>query len=211
MLNECRIVIESIAKEKGQNLLGGGKDFRGTLKHIVGIWGNPSHALIELLQNADDSGANKVECKFLEKGIIFAHDGHDFTEREVKAICSVDDSTKDVEKHTGFMGIGFKAVFKISDKPHIVNLHWQFYFSRDESNKSDWGWILIPKWLDTIPEEINGVDAKTVFWLPYKNELSSDVIKQIEREIFDRLDSVCLMFLRNVREVRIENMKELKY
>jgi hypothetical protein len=49
----------------------------------------------------------------------------------VRAICPIDDSTKDAEKHTGFMGLGFKAVFKLSTSPFIFSPPWQFRFSPD--------------------------------------------------------------------------------
>ncbi|MDH5768491.1 MAG: hypothetical protein OEZ31_05980, partial [Nitrospirota bacterium] len=52
--NEAKEIIEKIAKEKQDFFRGGGKDFQGALKRLVGIWSDPSHALIELLQNADD-------------------------------------------------------------------------------------------------------------------------------------------------------------
>ena len=107
---EPRELISQIAEQKRKCLDGGGPDFRGSLKRLVAIWTDPSHALVELLQNADDAGADTVEYVFLEEGVILRHNGHPFTEREIWGVCSIDDSTKDPETHTGFMGIGFKAV-----------------------------------------------------------------------------------------------------
>jgi len=201
---QARKVIEQIAQEKRERLKGGGADFQGALKRLVGIWSDPSHALIELLQNADDANATAVEYRMLPNGILFKHNGHIFTKDEVRAICSIDTSTKDAEKHTGFMGIGFKAVFKLSTSPLIFCPPWQFYFSQRESQPGDWGWILIPHWIDSLPAEVTKIsDGTTVFWLPYKKDLSKEAIEQIEKSILERFDGLCLMFLRNVRRIQI--------
>jgi len=62
------------------------------------------------------------------------------------------------------MGIGFKAVFKLSTSPFIFSPPWQFRFSPDGFPVDDWGWILIPRWVDTTPTEIGKVQkGKTVF------------------------------------------------
>ncbi len=125
---------------------------------------------------------------------------------KIRAICSVDASTKDAEKHTGFMGIGFKAVFKLSTSPFIICTPWKFHFCPDRFDPGNWGWILIPRWVDYIPEEIGEVpNGRTVFWLPYKEELSEDATKRIEGEIFERFDSLCLIFLREVTQIQIES------
>ena len=202
-------IIKRIEKNKKASLKGGGKDFQGALKRLVGIWNDPSHALVELLQNADDADATLVGYKVLSSGILLNHNGNPFTEPEVKAICSIDDSTKDAEKHTGFMGIGFKAVFKLSDSPYIFCTPWKFRFSPDGFDKDEWGWILIPRWVDhTLTEIAELPDERTCFWLPYKKDLSKNAIDTIEHEILERFDSLCLMFLRNVKKIRIESYDE---
>lgn len=206
-MTQAKEIIEQIGQEKQASLQGGGKDFQGALKRLVGIWSDPSHALIELLQDADDADATMVEYKILPHGILFSHSGgHSFREEEVRAICSIDDSTKEAEKHTGFMGIGFKAVFQLSTSPFIFSHPWQFRFSQDGFSHDEWGWILIPCWADSIPIEIGKVPKeKTIFWLPYKNELSEDSKRRIAEAIFERFDSLCLLFLRNVTEIQIES------
>lgn len=142
---------------------------KGAIKRLLGIWRDRSHALIELLQNADDADANRVVYQILPDGIVFKHNGHPFKSEEVKAICSIDDSTKDPDSHTGFMGIGFKSVFKLSSSPAIFSGDYKFGFSPDGFD-SDWSWILIPKWLGEVPPEVGFIgESETVFWLPYCN------------------------------------------
>lgn len=211
-MNYAKEIVEQIGQEKQKRLQEGGKDFHGALQIIVRIWSDPSHALIELLQNADDAGATAVEYKMCPQGILFSHSGgHSFREDEVRAICSIADSTKDAEKHTGFMGIGFKAVFQLSNSPFIFSHPWQFRFSKEGFSPEKWGWILIPRWVDSIPVDSIPMEMekvpkeKTVFWLPYKVELSDDSKMRIAEAIFERFDSICLLFLRNVTKIQIES------
>lgn len=197
---EAKALIQQIAQEKRKRLEGGGPDFRGSLKRLVDIWPDPSQSLIELLQNADDAGASSVEYGLHGEGIVFDHNGTSFTDKDVWAICSVDASTKDAETHTGFMGIGFKAVFKLSQAPHVFNEPYRFRFSPDASNPNDWGWILVPKWIEAMPSQVGKLeDNKTIFWLPYKGELADNHRKRIEQAILKRFDSLSLMFLRKVQ------------
>ena len=193
-------LIHQIAQEKRKRLEGGGPDFRGSLKRLVDIWPDPSHCLIELLQNADDAGASSVEYRLNEDGIVFSHNGTPFTEKEIWAICSVDGSTKDPETHTGFMGIGFKAVFKLSQAPHVFSELYRFRFSPDGFDPNDWGWILIPRWVEATPPRVESLDNDdTVFWLPYEKELAKNHRQRVEQAILKRFDSLSLMFLREVQ------------
>src|SRR5437773_759885 len=95
-------IVQRIAGEKQQRLNGGGADFLGALKRLVGIWSEPAHALVELLQNADDVNATRSSYEFFKDGVLFRHNGSAFTEKQVEAICSVDSSTKNPETHIGF-------------------------------------------------------------------------------------------------------------
>lgn len=104
------------------------------------------------------------------------------------------------------MGIGFKAVFKLSGSPAVICGHYRFGFSASDSDADDWGWILVPKWLDELPPHADAVlDAETIYWLPYKEDLAKPVRTRVADSLIERFDSHCLLFLRNVREIRIEH------
>src|SRR5207244_3902624 len=69
-----------------------------------------------------------------------------------------------------------------------------------------WGWILIPRWQDSVPQKLKETaKGDTAFWLPYRKDFSADVISRIESGVFERFDSLCLMFLRNIREIRLQS------
>ena len=70
----------------------------------------------ELLQNAVDDGASNVTIERIggAGGVRLRHDGRRFSPLDVLGLCSVGLSTKQLsgKKSIGFMGIGFKAVYK---------------------------------------------------------------------------------------------------
>jgi hypothetical protein len=97
-----------------------------------------THFVFELIQNAEDSeyeqalAANEaVYIKFSvypEKVIVDSNqDG--FTEANVRAICSVGESTKAfTQGYIGEKGVGFKSVFEIASWVHIQSGPFSFSF-----------------------------------------------------------------------------------
>ena len=97
--------------------------------------------IYELLQNADDSAKNNekinVLIKFVDNQLVLAHTGKEFSSRDVKGLCSVNNGTKksDTTK-TGFKGIGFKSVFGQSNKVIICSNNE--YFKFDATHNFGW-------------------------------------------------------------------------
>jgi hypothetical protein len=157
----------------------------------------PNHVLTELLQNADDVGATTAEIKLTEKGVFFTHNGHEFNEEELRALCDIGETTKKPGVHIGFMGIGFKATFKISDKPHVFSGPYRFYFTREE--------VIVPYWLDKISPDVQAHLQKgfTTFFLPFRQDLTSEIIESLEEIVLTKLEPLCLVFLRNIVKIAI--------
>jgi hypothetical protein len=140
--------------------------------------------LFELLQNAVDDGAmNVVFCthgthgsnqsdrsESSGPGISFLHDGKPFSPLDVLGLASVGLSTKglaaDGPKRTiGFMGIGFKAVYKRFKRVTIHDDVWCWKFEEPGSSSSsnncgdsgtsvpthkaskNHGWVMLPQWI----------------------------------------------------------------
>lgn len=51
------------------------------------------------------------------------------------------------------MGLGFKAVFKLSTSPFIFSPPWQFRFSPDGFPVDDWDEFLFPAGLIPFPQK----------------------------------------------------------
>lgn len=99
--------------------------------------------IYELLQNADDSAepGNKVKVwiKIFGNSLVVAHSGREFSPRDIRGICNVNNGTKKEDSSkTGYKGIGFKSVFGQSDKVTIFTGNEFFRF--DASYPFDWIW-----------------------------------------------------------------------
>ena len=146
-------------------------------KKVVGvlprIFPEGTVALYELLQNAADSGASRAAFRLDSDTLLFFHDGNPFTENDVDAISFVNSSTKPVGT-IGFMGIGFKAAFEISDQPEIQSPPFCFRFdSRQEGGE------LFPIPIDCGHSSSEGFS--TTFRFPLKAESRSLIADELAR------------------------------
>jgi len=85
--------------------------------------------LIELIQNAEDqalrAGLNNTEVLVVrtENTLAVFNQGEPFDEKGIRSVTSAGISFKDPEVTIGNKGIGFKAVFQISDSPEIFSAY----------------------------------------------------------------------------------------
>ena len=85
-----------------------------------------THFIFELLQNAEDAlarrdgwqGSRAVTFRLTEKTLRVSHFGLPFDERDVRGICGIAESTKDLTA-IGRFGIGFKSVYAFTDRPAV--------------------------------------------------------------------------------------------
>ena len=78
----------------------------------------------ELIQNANDSYANKVCFVVKSDEINLYHDGNPFNEIDITKISRCGESkkkNKPTEKIIGRFGVGFKSVFKYCNEPQIYS------------------------------------------------------------------------------------------
>lgn len=85
-----------------------------------------THFLYEVLQNAEDAlrrrdgwtGSHAVTFHLSRDALRIAHFGAPFTADDVRGICGIDESTKDVTA-IGRFGIGFKSVYAFTTRPEV--------------------------------------------------------------------------------------------
>ena len=175
---------------------------------ITSPYSDQAHFIYELLQNADDSGAQRAEFKLYEDKLIFTHNG---TRRfsvsnperrqtkedakngclgDVNSITGVSNSTKAKDENSiGKFGIGFKSVFIYTDCPHIYDDNMHFKISD----------FVIPELLqDDYPGREKGT---TVFVFPFSSRENAP--KNIFQDILDKLKNLIFptFFLRNLCEI----------
>src|SRR5215216_2330126 len=89
------------------------------------LYSKQNHFVLELIQNADDNNYAPTVTPFLtfkidQEKIVVQNNELGFTKENVYALCDVGSSTKTkVLGYIGEKGIGFKSVFRISDRPQI--------------------------------------------------------------------------------------------
>lgn len=124
-----RIQINSIRDQ----IISGAKDYlevANLAEHI----GADYHGrfLVELIQNAEDPSRQTTSMAFghrstrliivrTETLVAVLNQGMPFTEKDIKAITSLGLSTKNPETSLGNKGVGFKAVFQVTDCPEIYS------------------------------------------------------------------------------------------
>lgn len=151
-----------------------------------------THFIYELLQNAEDAlgrrrgwtGQRAVEFTLSQADLLVSHFGQPFDDADVRGICGIGESTKDLTA-IGRFGIGFKSVYAFSDSPEI--------HSKDEHFAIDsYVWPKGIPALDTKPEE-------TIVKLPLRATDDSAVAEITSA--FRRLGPRTLLFLREINEV----------
>jgi len=168
------------------------------------IFSRSAHFILELLQNAEDAaftaGVDQGEITFriFPNHVLVSHNGGLFSPDDVDALCGVR-STKKPEKGTlGYLGIGFKSVFKVTDCPEIHSGGFHFKFDRNAyPDPTKELWQITPIWLDAGSASVD--PDLTTFVLPFRTE---GAYRQTLEEL-KKLDVHVFLFLRRLRKLRI--------
>ena len=98
------------------------------LEFFERLYSDGTHFIFELLQNAEDAHATRIEFVLFDARLEVRHDGRPFNEKDVRGVCGVGESTKgDDYTQIGRFGIGFKSVYAFTKSPviHCGDEHFQ--------------------------------------------------------------------------------------
>ena len=110
-----------------ENLRRYGTDIRRIGQELLANrYDDRTHFIYELLQNAEDAlakrdswtGQRSIRFELSERELRVSHFGKPFDEADVRGICGIAESTKDVTQ-IGRFGIGFKSVYAFTDRPEV--------------------------------------------------------------------------------------------
>ncbi|HJT22684.1 MAG TPA: hypothetical protein VJ746_19585 [Nitrospira sp.] len=181
-------------------------DFVHALKIISQvIFTRSAGFVLELIQNAEDAGRGlehrgHFKIAINKKRVKIVHNGRGFTENDIRAICGIRSSKKPEKGSLGYLGIGFKSVFKITDAPEIYSNGFRFKFDRNYKGWNDpvrTPWHVLPLWLDKPSEPIDR--TVTTFIIPFRD---SSVHAPILQELKD-LKTELYLFLRWIKLITI--------
>ena len=198
-----------------------------------------THFPLEFIQNADDERAGSIRFQIREIDgdwcLEILNDGREFTDpdvntemdenevkKDVRGLCGAGQSPKSPRNHIGFMGVGFKSIFEISNHVEIHSGEFDFEFNRERAQHQgdDTPWRIIP--FDSpptpeteVPTTIDGTDYKTRFVIHLneeRKEFLHEPNESVEEntDLFDPLDSSNLdrrvfLFLKNLQEISIHD------
>lgn len=167
------------------------------------VFTRSSGFILELIQNAEDSGievteSGNFEIRINQQRVKISHNGRPFNENDVKAISGIRSSKKPERGFLGYLGIGFKSVLKVTDRPEIYSSAYKFKFDRAHwKDPSSTPWHVIPIWMDEPSEPIDS--SRTTFIIPFREAADAphiaDEIKKIRLELY--------LFLRWLRKIEI--------
>lgn len=179
--------------------------------------------IYELLQNANDypqiNNGNKqpvdVEFHLTLTSLVFMHTGAPFNEKNIAAICSINDKEKDTNKDAiGYKGIGFKTVFVDNENVYLQSGGYSFRFDKQASRDIvDTAWQILPIWTQfselTHAEKAIFTQANPDFRVkfsltPTRRETLRDITNSYEqmfRKIF--ANERVILFIPNLASVKI--------
>ena len=149
-----------------------------------------THFIFELLQNAEDALRKRIGWNgkrtvhfYLTKGEIrISHYGKPLDEADVRGICGIGESTKEVTE-IGRFGIGFKSVYAFTDRPEVHSGNEDFAIE-------NFVWPAAISPVHRHPEE-------TLFVIPFRDTEGCDEVTVG----LQRLGVKTLLFLREIEEI----------
>jgi hypothetical protein len=163
----------------------------GIVNLLTELYPDNAHFIYELLQNAEDAQATKVEFVLAPHLFTCRHNGNrKFSESNVESITSLGKSTKrDDVNQIGKFGVGFKAVFSYTISPQIYSGDFSFEIHD----------LVCPIGLPALPS----LNDDTVFQIPFnKPEKPPSVAFSEIRNGLLELSETTLLFLANIDQIR---------
>lgn len=155
---------------------------------LAGIYNDPSHFVYEILQNAEDAGANEISFSLFKDRLEIVHDGKDFDFNNVDGITGIGISTKKEDVNAiGKFGVGFKSVFAVTKTPTI---HSGSYHFKIED-------FVIPSAIE------NDGSKQTQIILPFNHpsRTNEEVFEIVSRKL-ESIGLKTLLFLKNLEEIK---------
>ena len=185
-----------------------GKDFKNIIDKITTqIFTEKSHFIMEITQNAEDAigqkqiDDGKIIFYLSSERIKIEHNGLPFDNKDVDSICGVRSNKDPAENYIGYMGIGFKSVFSITNKAQIFSGNYKFKFDKVECHP-ELPWFIYP--LETKPSErLN--DEMTTLIFPFKTR--GDTYQKTKDEL-EKFGMHLLIFLNWIKNIEIHFEEE---
>lgn len=200
-MDQARNHIETI-KEK---YLGADREFilsslSGAIDRIQKAFPRFSSFIMEFIQNADDAHSEKLMVELDGNLMTIKNTGDAFTSRNIDSICKVGRSSKTPKDYVGYLGVGFKSVFLLTDSVEIQSGDYSFKFDKNAFQEPETPWQVVPIWLEALRDKISAP-----FTTSFRFEIRESTLVEKVKDEFkpEHLSSRVLLFLRHLDEVEI--------
>jgi hypothetical protein len=164
---------------------------------LVGLYKDPSHFIYEILQNAEDAGANQISFDLTKEYLEIQYDGTPFSLDDVDSITTIGRSTKkDKPNQIGRFGIGFKSVFAVTIAPVIESGSYHFQISD----------FMLPQQIgdSAFPKSVR---IRLPFNHPHSDRQAQSVYNLIEEKL-SSLGASSILFLSNLTKISWSSLEQ---
>jgi hypothetical protein len=177
---------------------------KGALRDLQQTFPHPWLYIAELLQNAIDEKATHIALTCEDDRLVFEHNGTGFDQEDVAALCARGVSTKGAGT-IGFMGVGFKSVFRSFESVEVSSGPWKFKLTVAVHEgefgdlQRDWLGAVLPLWDDAVEPPSNGMTCR--FTLSGRLTGLSSTTSDLEHVFGEENNLLALLAWRGVKEL----------
>lgn len=201
--------LQRLMEQKGTPLWGG---YVNMLKNMEAAFMAPEHWILEFLQNAEDARAKRFSIRIGTDFIWILNDGKEFADENFYAICDVNSRKRPSAGFFGYLGIGFKSIFRISNRIDIHSGNFHFRFDEEYWDESIRNQIPIHEWpWEILPIEIEADTADlperyvTGFYIPLKNDTGQGLLKEITSYLTgEDFPKEAVLQLKNIKTIEVQ-------
>lgn len=199
--------LRKLLEQKETPLWGG---YVNMLKNMEAAFMSPEHWILEFLQNAEDAESKRFSIRIGSDFIWILNDGKEFIDENFYAICDVNSRKRPSAGFFGYLGIGFKSIFRISNRIDIHSGNFHFRFDegyRDDSKRGktplhEWPWEILPIEIESVelPEGYT-----TGFYVPLRNTKGHGLLKEVTDYLTgEDFPKEAVLQLRNIKAIEIQ-------
>lgn len=202
-----------LLEQKETPLWGG---YVNMLKTLESLFQSPKHWVLEFLQNAEDASKDekdsclkKISIQIGDDFLQIFNNGKIFDEKDFKTICDVKSQKLPSLGFRGYIGIGFKSIFRVTNRIDIHSGEYHFKFDKlywDDSKKegltlSEWPWEILPIEIESkvLPEGYT-----TGFYIPLSNLKGIELLKEIENFFIHDFPKEAILMLEHISIIEIQ-------
>ena len=174
------------------------KDYAGALKNSTEIYPDSAHFIYELIQNADDAYATKIDIILDKAYLIFKHNGtehfnvtdvdnEDIKPGHINSITAYRTTKEDEKNKIGKFGVGFKSVYQYTKTPVIYDDFFKFKIKNR----------MIPILIEKDHEFRQ--KGETLFYIPFKESEYESSYNDISNKLKTLINAT--LFLNNLNSI----------